>query len=115
MGQYWRPVNLDKKEFLHAHELGGGLKLSEIAYSSGGVASALVLLLAPLPRRRGSGDVQPHPLMGHWAGDRIVMVGDYSEAADLPGCPVDFGSLYGAEGYTDISHQAREMIAQNNN
>ena len=113
MGQYWRPVNLDKKEYLNAHALGGGLKLVEIAYSQGGVATALVLLLTPLPEGRGGGDPAMHPFLGRWAGDRIVMVGDYSESGDLRACGVDFGTLYEAEGYTDISAQAKEMLALN--
>ena len=112
MGQYWKPVNLDKKEFLHAHALGDGLKLCEIAFSSNGVAAALVMLLAPLPERRGGGDPESHPLLGRWAGDRIVMVGDYSESADFPGCPVDFGALYDSADYTDISALARDFLAR---
>ena len=29
MGQYWKAVNLDKREFVHPHRLGCGLKLWE--------------------------------------------------------------------------------------
>jgi len=66
MGQYWKPVNLDKKEFLHAHKLGDGLKLIEIAYSSHGVMAAVALLLAPLPDGpRGGGDPRSRdPMIG---------------------------------------------------
>jgi len=29
MGQYWKPVNLTKREFINPHFLGAGLKLGE--------------------------------------------------------------------------------------
>ena len=40
MGQYYLVVNLDKKEFLHPHKLGDGLKLMEFAASGDGTRSA---------------------------------------------------------------------------
>jgi len=114
MGQYWKPVNLDKKEFLHAHKLGDGLKLIEIAYSSHGVMAAVALLLAPLPDGpRGGGDPRSRdPMIGRWAGDRIIFVGDYSEDTDAPHIP-DFGGLYGRldDEYTDISEMCIAMVA----
>ena len=102
MGQYWKPVNLDKRETLNAHQLGDGCKLWEIAANGACVAGAMVLLLAPLPEKRGNGDPTPNSeILGRWAGDRIVMVGDYSEDADMPGVQ-KFGGLYTSE-LTDIS------------
>jgi len=116
MGQYWMPVNLDKKEYLHPHDMGDGAKLWEQAFSAGGVASALVLLLAPLPIRRGGGDPSDLTHVGRWAGDRIVFVGDYSEKDD---CKVrSFGTLYKRvrenKGYTNISDLAKAMVDSNN-
>jgi len=35
MGQYYFIVNLDKKEYLHPHKLGDGLKLREICNGKG--------------------------------------------------------------------------------
>jgi hypothetical protein len=29
MGEYWKPVNLTKREFIHPHHVGNGLKLPE--------------------------------------------------------------------------------------
>ena len=29
VGEYWKPINLTKREFIHPHELGCGLKLGE--------------------------------------------------------------------------------------
>ena len=80
MGQYWYIVNLDKKEYVHPHQIGSGLKLREIAGTTT-VAAALAILLAPLPGRDG-GDFEQDAMTGRWAGDRIALVGDYSEFAD---------------------------------
>lgn len=112
MGQYWMPVNLDKKEYIHPHKLGSGLKLWE-QLASDGVGQALIILTAAQRERRGGGDLDmeenwhgpernfpehdcsPGPMpenypsiaartIGRWAGDRIAIVGDYAEDSDLP-------------------------------
>lgn len=104
MGQYWIPVNLDKKEFIDPHKLGSGLKLWEQLASHPGTGTALVVLCAAMPEPRGGGDLDmnanwhgstPGPMpasypalakaiIGRWAGDRIALVGDYAEDSDLP-------------------------------
>ena len=114
MGQYWKPVNLDKKEYMHAHHMGAGLKLLEQAYSTGGVMTALCMLLAPKPGGGGGDPRSGHAFLGRWAGDRVVFVGDYSEDVDMPDVP-EFGSLYRRldNEYTDISEQALEMVKEN--
>lgn len=93
MGQYWIPVNLDKREFINPHKLGCGLKLLEMLGAGPGVGSAMIVLTAAMPTRRGGGDLHlPAPgtygriaerTIGRWAGDRIALVGDYAEAGDL--------------------------------
>ena len=108
MGQYWMPVNLDKKEFIDPHKLGSGLKLCEQLGSH--VGTALTILTAAYQEKRGGGDLDidenwhgpertsgmdagPMPrsypaiarkTIGRWAGDRIAVVGDYAEDSDLP-------------------------------
>ena len=100
MGQYHKVVNLDKKEYLHPHELGDGLKLMEFGASAMGTMTALALLLA-CSNGRGGGDfhntqsktkegypvndVDPSAmeLIGSWAGCRIAIVGDYAEDQDM--------------------------------
>lgn len=84
MGQYHMPVNLDKKEFLHPHKLGDGLKLWEQAGSSQGTAAAVLILLSA-SNGRGGGDFKEHPVIGRWVGDRVAWIGDYAEPEDLPG------------------------------
>lgn len=86
MGQYWYPVNLDKKEFIHPHKLGCGLTLWEQLANSPGTGAALVLLCAAQREPRGGGDLAHDTagVIGRWAGDRIALVGDYAEDSDLP-------------------------------
>jgi hypothetical protein len=40
MGQYYLIVNLDKKQFLHPHKCGDGLKLLEFGTSANGTLTA---------------------------------------------------------------------------
>ena len=111
MGQYWRVVNLDKKEFLNPYAMDSGAKLWEQLANR--VGDALIVLCAAMPEPRGGGDLDleanwhgpertfqehnlgPGPMpeaypaiarrtVGRWAGDRIALVGDYAEAGDLP-------------------------------
>jgi len=86
MGQYWIPVNLDKKEFIDPHKLGTGLKLWEQLANNPGTGAALVLLCAAMPEKRGGGDLEKTStnVVGRWAGDRIAIVGDYALDSDLP-------------------------------
>ena len=111
MGQYHLTVNLDKREFLDPHKFGDGLKLREQVNSQGGTMAALMLLLAA-KEPRGGGDAQEHPMLGRWHGDRIAVVGDYAEDADLP--PEYYASeIYNwcREGdYVDITDQVLPMV-----
>lgn len=89
MGQYHLVVNLDKRQFIHPHQLGDGLKLLEFGCSGeGGVMTALAVLLACSSRQggRGGGDftTDREQIVGSWAGDRIAIIGDYAEPDDLP-------------------------------
>jgi hypothetical protein len=109
MGQYWKVVNLDKREFLDQYKLGAGAKLWEHLANSPGTGAALLVLCAAMPERRGGGDFDmgenwhgpervdmtkegpPVPdyfeiakrTIGRWAGDRVALVGDYAEDGDL--------------------------------
>ena len=79
MGQYYLLVNLTTGQYLHPHALGGGAKLMEIAYSTEGLMTALAVLLAS-GNGRGDGDIRTgHPVVGSWAGHRVVLAGDYDD------------------------------------
>jgi len=78
MGQYFLILNLDKKEYLHPHKLGSGYKLWEICANN--VCRVLPFLLRK-SNETGGGDIRDdYPTAGRWAGDRIVVVGDYDES-----------------------------------
>lgn len=117
MGQYFKAVNLDKREVVCPWCLGGGAKLWEWAANSYGAVFTLLLRrssatgggdyrdpIPPQARRVELGQCaepaqallgaiaqavaaegQPLPLspdsiVGRWAGDRIILVGDYDQS-----------------------------------
>lgn len=88
MGQYHIIANLDKKEWLHPHDFGCGIKLAEFAFASEGPMAGLALLLAS-SNGMGGGDIfvedEFDDIPGRWAGDRIVIAGDYDVAEGSPG------------------------------
>lgn len=65
MGQYFKPINLDKKESIYTWDYASGLKLMEHSYFYNPVVVEVMILL-----------------MGNWKGNRMVWSGDYSENAD---------------------------------
>jgi hypothetical protein len=110
MGQYFKLVNIDKKEVVSAWDIGGAAKFWEWFYNP--QARVLVWLLRQSDEG-GGGDIdQPerYSTLGRWAGDRITLIGDYDSSKlwdkartkDLDGRP-----LSSAE-YTDISHTLRK-------
>lgn len=104
MGQYHKLYNLDKKEYVHGHRLGTGLKLMEQCGFDKCAATGLWLLIAN-SNGRGGGDAREHPMVGRWAGDRIVVQGDYAE-------PTDNGYIdkEPREAFTDISAEVKAML-----
>ena len=79
MGQYYVVCNLDKKEYIKPDDFGDGAKLMEFANSAKGLLRALAVLLAS-GNNRGGGDLRSnHPIIGTWAGNRIVVAGDYGD------------------------------------
>jgi hypothetical protein len=106
MGQYHFPVNLDKKQYLNAHDFGDGLKLHEFGCSADGTLTALTYLLAPCAGR-GGGDWEPGKLAGSWAGDRIAIIGDYAEPKDIPGFDAKLIAAQLLETYENVSAAVR--------
>lgn len=107
MGQYHHLVNIDKKEVVNPHGLGLGLKQWEHnGEFNGTIADAMYILMMTSPAR-GGGDYPATDISSRWAGDRVVVLGDYTEDSDLPSIP-NAGSLYReSESYTDIT----DMVA----
>lgn len=110
MGQYHKLVNLDKKEFVHPHGLGNGLKLYEQIGSRTGIPQAMHVLLCASPEHRGGGDYHPEGehCIGRWIGDRVMIVGDYAKSSDYAGH--DLSKVYFDESYTDITPLVRKTL-----
>jgi hypothetical protein len=84
MDQYYYIVNLDKKQYLDPQAFGHGTQLLAFSCFPGGANTALACLLA---NSNGRGHVHgdldsENPLVGSWAGDRIVIAGDHAEIGD---------------------------------
>ena len=93
MGQYHVLANLDKREVVVPHALGLGLKQREHNGAfDGTLADALYFLTMTSPAR-GGGDYPQTDISGRWAGDRCVVLGDYTEDSDITGY-IGAGSLY---------------------
>lgn len=113
MGQYHILVNLTKKQYVHPHRIGNGLKLREQVGWEYSTSTALVMLLAASNGRGGGDFHSSSPLVGSWAGDSIAFIGDYAESDDLAG--VDAPTVYNqcdSGKFRDISEQVRDMMAQ---
>jgi hypothetical protein len=79
MGQYYKIVNVKKKQYITPHTFGDGAKLMEFSMSASGVLAGLAILLAD-GNGRGGGDLNSeNPIVGSWAGDNIVVAGDYAD------------------------------------
>jgi len=103
MGQYYLVVNLDKKEYIYPHKFGDGLKLLEFGTSNCGTMTGLAILLAD-GNGRGGGDLQSdHIIIGSWAGDRIVVSGDYADEGKFTGDPAINLFAFAKEHFEDIS------------
>ena len=90
MGQYYVIANLDKKEFIDPYALGNGVKLMEFGMDAASTMTALAILLAS-SNGMGGGDLHLpmdttwEHMPGRWAGDRIVIAGDYDDREGSPG------------------------------
>lgn len=84
MGQYFKAVNLDKREFVCPWCCGEVAKLWEWAANPHG---SLFTLLLRKSSEGGGGDFHgltyehdPRAIVGRWAGDRVVLCGDYDDS-----------------------------------
>lgn len=113
MGQYYKPVSLDKKEYLYTHDFGNGLKLMEHSYIGNDFMNAVEKLLTPL---------------GRWHKTRIVWAGDYAdpEIKDSEFIPKDYDGEFDQNhptiwdltdelGYEQIAPYEIETFTQENN
>jgi hypothetical protein len=83
MGQYHPPVCIEAEEGLSPSAMDGGAKEGEQGFSRPGTPNAIVALVCA---RGGNmpADCSQSPLIGRWAGKRVLIQGDYAEE-DIPG------------------------------
>ncbi len=79
MGQYYKIVNVKKKQYISPYTFGDGSKLMEFSMSANGVLAGLAILLSD-GNGRGGGDLNSNnSIVGSWSGDNIVIAGDYAD------------------------------------
>lgn len=93
MGQYYRVVNLDRKEYLVPHDFSDGMKLLEFGGSSAGTMAALASLL-----------VLDSQHCAPWACSGLVLAGDYAD-------PGTYGAPVGVNLYRHLADAEREDSA----
>lgn len=112
MGQYFKVVNVKKHQYLNPHMFGDGLKLMEFVLSGYGTMAALGVLLAD-GNGRGGGDLHSeNPIVGSWAGDPIVIAGDYADGGKFLPDTMKDRTLYNVadDDGEDISHLVLEAL-----
>ena len=62
MGQYYKPINIDNKQWLYSHDFDNGLKLMEHSWIGNNFVGAVMNLML-----KG----------GEWFKKRIIWSGDY--------------------------------------
>jgi len=84
MGQYHHPVCIEAEEGLDPADMDSGLKEGEQGFNRPSTPNAIVALVCA---RGGNmpADCSQSPLIGRWAGKRILIQGDYAEDNDIPG------------------------------
>jgi hypothetical protein len=116
MGQYFRIVNLDKKEFLHPGAFDCGVKLTEFACDSQ-IMFAISALLSD-GNGQGGGDMffddgisdeEVDAVVGRWAGDRIVFSGDYAEKGKFTDDP-EINVYDATKEFNDISEMVINVL-----
>jgi hypothetical protein len=114
MGQYYKIVNVKKKQYLNPHMFGDGMKLMEFGTGGGGTMAALAALLAD-GNGRGGGDLNSdNPIVGSWAGDNIVIAGDYADTGKFLSDDKSDKTLYSVaeEEGEDISAKVLEALLE---
>jgi hypothetical protein len=111
MGQYHYLANLDTKEFV----MPSGAKQYEHTFYNGDLAHAMYLLTMTSPYR-GGGDWAETTVSGRWAGDRVVILGDYTVDEDLPDYPyagMAFNSIIkNGTNITEMVNEALEKVLE---
>ena len=116
MGQYWQWTCPESGETVSTHEFGSGLKYLEQWFSGPLYTAIMVLMTDTTSLGHGGGDfhienapeplkVLIKPILGRWAGKRVVFAGDYTENDEHK--QIDEN---GEERFTDISEKVATAV-----
>lgn len=94
MGQYFKYVNLDKKEFLD-HSSGGGHKLMEFSWEMNSICTTVKALLA-----------------SSWKGDKVHLIGDYYDEDEDAFIALKY-SIISDPVLSDLSHKFESLYGPN--
>jgi len=86
MGQCYKAVNIDKKEYVRPHAYDNGAKLLEHSYIKNDFLGVVTTLLKK-----------------EWKGDRVIWLGDYFEKDENPDIPLDNEAV---EKYDELTPKA---------
>jgi hypothetical protein len=113
MGQYFKVVNITKKQVMKPLLFGSGSKLMEFSSDRMSIMQGLAILLAD-GNGRGGGDLNSeNPIVGSWAGDQIVIAGDYADEGKFVDDPKI--NLYTEScEYEDVSFKVIEALCEDN-
>jgi hypothetical protein len=110
MGQYHKLVNIDKQEVVYPDGIGLFSKQYEHTGIEGSLADAIYLLVMSSPNS-GGGDWPGTVVSGRWCGDRVVVLGDYTQ--EIQGYEGDASKLYSeSQDWLDISGLVREAFTK---
>lgn len=92
------------------HSFGSGAKLMEFSSDAMSIMQGLAILLADGNNGKSRGPLNSkNPIVGSWAGDQIVVAGDYADEGKFVDDPTK--TLYEiAETYEDISFKVIEAL-----
>src|SRR5207253_11464577 len=84
MGQHHRAVCIEAEEGLNPYTLGTGAKEGEQGFSRPAAPNAIMALVCARGGNQPA-DCSQSPLIGRWAGKRVLVQGDYAADDDIPG------------------------------
>lgn len=97
MGQYYKAVNIDKKEYIEPWEFENGAKLMEHSWVGNTFVDSVGMLLVD---------------GGRWAGDRIVWAGDYADVEEK--YKQNYYSLTNTDKFSELkSHNMIQLLPPN--
>lgn len=112
MGQYHKLINLDKKEVVEPHDIGLFSKQYEHTGIEGSLADAIYLLVMSSPAS-GGGDWPQTDVSGRWCGDRVVVLGDYTQPDAIQGYEGNANDLWReSDSWLNISTEVRDAFTK---